>query len=80
MGKFSEHPANIFQKFVDFARFIWKSVDLYFAQSCVGNYCYKKMGKKEMGNKQSGTKECKFNPSLQLLNARFSRKIAHCFL
>ena len=54
-------------------------MDLYFAQSCVGNYCYKKMGKKEMGNKQSGTKECKFNPSLQLLNARFSRKIAHCF-
>ena len=30
--------------------------------------------------KQWGTKECKFNPNLQVLNARLARKIAHYFM
>ena len=34
---------------------------------------------KRMGNKQCETKECKFNQNLQLLNARFSWKMAHYF-
>ena len=30
--------------------------------------------------KPCGTKECKFNPNLQVLNMRFARKIARYFM